>query len=174
MTLISPTDPPAQADTVDANLFRSTMAHFPTFVTVLSSAGPHGPVGCTVNAMMSLSVSPPTVVVSLVNSSSTLRELRAAGRFGISGLSWDQREYMRHFACGDPMHRFDGVAYETHAGVPVLTEAPTRMACMLVDAVPVLDHTLLIGTVTWADQHPRGTPLVYYEQQPHPMAVAPC
>ena len=39
-----------------AQEFRDFMRHWPTGVAIVTTAGPDGPVGCTVNALMSLSV----------------------------------------------------------------------------------------------------------------------
>ena len=52
--------------------FRHFMRHWPTGVAIVTTAGEHGPVGCTVNALMSLSVEPPLLLVSLCVQSRTL------------------------------------------------------------------------------------------------------
>jgi Flavin reductase like domain len=52
--------------------FRHFMRHWPTGVAIVTTADADGPVGCTVNALMSLSVEPPLLIVSLCENSRTL------------------------------------------------------------------------------------------------------
>ena len=65
---------------------------------MVTTAGPSGPLGCTVNALMSLSVEPPLLVVSLGEDSQTLAAIRRTDLFGASILAAEQRELSERFA----------------------------------------------------------------------------
>jgi flavin reductase (DIM6/NTAB) family NADH-FMN oxidoreductase RutF len=154
---------------VDQGVFRAAMAQFPTFVTVVSTAGPDGPLGCTANAVMSLSTEPPSVLVSLMTGSYTLGQAVHNGGFAVNALAWSQRDLTRHFATGDPHRRFDEVPHELQDGVPVLRGASARLVCEVAETVTLLDHTLLVGRVTWSDTCPADGALVYYRHEQHPL-----
>ena len=62
-----------------ADEFRAAMAAVPTPVTVVTSVGDSGPAGATANAIASLSLEPPLMLVCLDHGSRTLAALRASG-----------------------------------------------------------------------------------------------
>lgn len=130
--------------------FREVMAEFPTFVTVVTAAGPDGPVGCTANAVMALSLEPCSLVVSLSSAGRTVRHVERAGRFAINLLAWRQRLLAYQFANPDPARRFDDLPHHSEHGAPVLSDAAATLVCHLDRAVPALDHILLIGRVIWS------------------------
>lgn len=137
------------AGTVDAGSFRRAMAELPTFVTVIATQTAQGPVGCTANAVLSLSLSPSSMLVSLDSGSRTLGHILAAGAFAVNGLAWEQRALCRRFAVGDPARRFDGVDHWLRDGVPVLSDSVVSVGCLVEHTLPVHDHTLLVGRVVW-------------------------
>ncbi|MFJ1797973.1 flavin reductase family protein [Streptomyces sp. NPDC088180] len=150
----------------DGAAFRQAMGRFPTFVTVITSATPDGPSGCTATAVLSLSLEPASVLVSLRTAGRTLAHIRAAGAFAVNVLSWEQRSLAGVFATGDPRRRFDRVAHSHAHGVPVLDGCTATVVCDLSEAVDVLDHTLLIGTARHASWLPRD-PMVLLDGIAH-------
>ncbi|MZE81039.1 flavin reductase family protein [Streptomyces xinghaiensis] len=159
-------------DAVDETSYRRTMSRFPSCVTVITAATPAGATGCTATSVMSLSLRPPTLVVSLRSAGRTLGDVLSAGEFAVNVLSWNQRELCRRFAAGDPRHRFDGVPYSLWDGVPVLDDASATVVCRLAEAVPALDHTLLMGTVRLTRTRV-DTPLVLLDGVGHAVAAPP-
>jgi flavin reductase (DIM6/NTAB) family NADH-FMN oxidoreductase RutF len=154
------------ASPVVANSFRRTMAQLPTSVAVIAADSPDGPVGCTANAVLSLSLSPSSMLVSLSTGSRTLDRILAAGTFSVNGLSWHQRELCARFAIGDPLERFDGVAHEIQRGAPVLPDSVVSVVCRVVQVIPVHDHTLLVGDVLWS-RSTEDTALVLHRGRQH-------
>jgi flavin reductase (DIM6/NTAB) family NADH-FMN oxidoreductase RutF len=134
---------------VAAEDYRHAISRLPTAATVITTLGPAGPVGCTANAVMSLSLKPPSVLLSLATTSRTLADVQKTGRFAVNVLTWSDRRLIRQFATGDCAERFADVPWHEVAGVPVLTRASVTVVCAVRDAVPVLDHTLVIGHVVW-------------------------
>jgi len=66
---------------VPAAEFRNAMSHFATGVTVVTSVGADGtPVGTTANAVTSLSLDPPLILVCFDLGSVTLRAIQGTAR----------------------------------------------------------------------------------------------
>lgn len=146
--------------------YRQTMSRFPKSCTVITTAGADGPVGCTATSIFSLSLRPPSLVVSLGSTSTTLVNVLSSGRFMVNMLSSSQYELSTRFATGDPSRRLDGVPHTWWGDVPVLADTSASLACDLVQVVSVYDHTLVVGAVQWTrtDEH---TPLVLLDGQAH-------
>ncbi|HWG98296.1 MAG TPA: flavin reductase family protein [Pilimelia sp.] len=158
------------AATLDPERFRAAMAQFPTFVTVVTTTGPDGPVGCTVNAVLSLSTRPPSLLVSLASGSRTLTEIRAAGVFAVNALAWRQRDLCEWFAAAAPEERFRRVAYRQELGVPVLSGSAAALVCVVESAVDLFDHQVLVGRIAWADAGAAPRPLVLHRRRLHTLA----
>src|SRR5574342_176081 len=100
---------PAAADqTLTPDRFRRFMTHWPTAVSVVTAQADQAPVGCTVNALMSVSIAPPLLVVSLAVGGGTLDAIVRSRVFAINLLSWDQRELCERFSRRPREERFRG------------------------------------------------------------------
>ena len=104
-------------------------------------------VGCTVSAFLSLSLRPPSLLVSLRHDSGTLGHIRASTAFGLSILSERQAPLVRRFALGRPDERFDGTAFVLSHGVPLVVGAAAAFACGLTAELVVHDRVLLAGDI---------------------------
>lgn len=151
---------------VDEDLFRETMTSFAKCVAVTTALGPHGPVGCTTTSLMSLSVTPPSVLLAFGTGSRTLDDLLTAGRFAVNVLSHEQTPLVRRFATGAAADRFRDTPYTVLAGVPVLHGAAVVMTCRVEKSFTALDHVLVVGTVCHLETAPTA-PLVLVTGQPH-------
>jgi 3-hydroxy-9,10-secoandrosta-1,3,5(10)-triene-9,17-dione monooxygenase reductase component len=142
--------------------FRETMGRFATGVCVVTALSEHGPAGLTTNAVSSLSLEPPLLLVCFDNASRTLPIVREAGRFAVNVLRADQRELAETFA-SKALHeeKFAAATHSVDHGVPVLDDALAWLACDLQALHPGGDHTIGIGAVTQMD-HTDGEPLLYY------------
>src|ERR1700749_637630 len=84
---------------VPAAEFRDAMSHFATGVTVVTSVGADGtPVGTTANAVTSLSLDPPLILVCFDLGSVTLRAIQGHGAFVVNVLAAAQRQVSANFA----------------------------------------------------------------------------
>ena len=147
--------------TVEGDAFRYAMARLPTGVTVVTTRGAHGPQGCTVNAVMSLSLRPPTMLVSFTTGSGTLNQVLESGFFAVNVLPWSARSLARHFAVGTAAQRFANVPWEPEAGIPVLTAASVAAVCEVREAVSMFDHTLVAGAVVWTRTGEQPSTVLY-------------
>ena len=138
------------------------MALVPTPVTVVTAPGESAPAGATANAVASLSLDPPMMLVCLDRGSRTLDAVRAAGRFAVNVLGAEGERHARAFASTAPHPRkWDGVPWTERGGVPVLDEALVWTACELRDLLDGGDHVIVTGTVQELGAR-EGAPLVFH------------
>ncbi|WP_410623410.1 flavin reductase family protein [Amycolatopsis sp. cmx-8-4] len=164
-----PESPPAP-ELVPAEGFRQAIAKLPTGVTVLTTVTGDSPVGCTANAVMSLSADTPSVLVSLGSHSRTLAAILDTGSFAVNTLSWSQRALTRKFASGSPAERFDGVPWQPERRIPVLSAAGVALVCEVGDTAALLDHTVVVGKVVWL-RHTNEAPTVLYGREQYPLGA---
>jgi flavin reductase (DIM6/NTAB) family NADH-FMN oxidoreductase RutF len=77
---------------------RAALGHFATGVTVVTAAGGDTHHGTTANAVSSVSLDPPLLLVCLRDESLTLSAMRESGRFAVNVLHADQEHLARRFA----------------------------------------------------------------------------
>ena len=148
--------------TVDPGRYRSVMGNFATGVTVVTAAGPAGPVGMTANAVASLSLDPLLLLVAFDNSARTLAVVRERRRFGVNVLAAGQEQLARLFASKAPEDaKFAGVAHSVHDGIPVIDDTLAWVGCRLERLVEGGDHTIGIGAVESAEAG-EGRPLLWF------------
>jgi|SRR5947209_8962983 len=146
----------------DERAFRDTIGHFATGVCVVTALGGGGPAGLTTNAVTSLSVDPPLLLVCFDNASRTLQVVRDAGRFAVNILPAGREDLARTFASKRlATDKFAQVTHTVEGGVPVLDCALAWLACEVQALHPGGDHTIGVGAVTAMGQRP-GEPLVFY------------
>jgi flavin reductase (DIM6/NTAB) family NADH-FMN oxidoreductase RutF len=148
---------------VDPVAFRQAASRFVTGVAVLTALDPRGQVcGMTANSFVSISLAPPTVLVS-VKPGRMHDAISAAARYGVNVLPEDGKDLSRHFS-GRPA---DAVpACEIVQGLPRLSGCVAFFACELIRAVDVSDHTLFIAEVSTCD-YSDNLPLVFFSSRYH-------
>lgn len=152
---------------VTPDQFREFMTNWPTAVAIVTARTGGAPAGCTVNALMSLSVEPPLLVVSLATTSHTLQAIREAGSFAVNILCWDQRDLCDRFCLAPQDERFDGVETRLCAGTPVLVDAAASTVCTVAKAMHCADHVLLVGSPQWQSCDTTRPPLVLHRRSHH-------
>lgn len=155
----------------DALAFRKVMGHFVTGVTVVTTFDHAGqPAGITVNALSSVSLEPPLVVVALDRRRFMTPIVHAAGRFAVSILGEHQQALSDCFA-GAPVQpgreAFCGAVWSPgESGLPILDGAIASLECRVVGTHPVGDHDLFIGRVeALANEKNHPQPLLYYRRR---------
>jgi flavin reductase len=144
--------------------FRHAASRFATGVAVLTAIDDNGEIcGMTANSFVTVSLSPPTVLVS-VKPGRMHRSIRAAGRYGVNVLPEGGRDLSTHFA-GRPVA---GTSPDYHlvAGLPRLAACIAFFACEVTRSVDVSDHTLFIAEVSNCD-YSDNTPLVFFSSRYH-------
>jgi len=147
---------------VDAAAFRAACSRFATGVCVVTSMGADGPSGMTANAVTSLSLEPPLMIVCFDRSARTLGAVEHSRRFGIQFLAHDQEALAARFASKLPeAEKFEGVDWRERTGVPALGGCVAGLGCELRELLPGGDHLIAVGEVAelWSAG---GDPLVFY------------
>jgi flavin reductase (DIM6/NTAB) family NADH-FMN oxidoreductase RutF len=131
---------------------RTVMGHFATGVCIVSTRrGDGNPVGTTVNAVTSVSLEPPLLLVCLAHDSETLAAVRASSRFAVSILAEGQEEHSTRFAAKGQRARPREVDFSEHdlggrnVGLPCLPGALATIACRVSTIHRGGDHMIVIG-----------------------------
>ncbi|OGO51079.1 MAG: hypothetical protein A2Z32_06725 [Chloroflexi bacterium RBG_16_69_14] len=150
--------------------FRKVMGHFVTGVTVVTALDGERPFGITVNALSSVSLDPPLVMVALDRRRFLTPIVRAAGRYAVNILSEDQQALSDCFAGAavEPgREAFCGAAWHVGAtGLPLLDGAIATLECAVVETFSAGDHDLFIGRVdALANEPDHPMPLLYFRRR---------
>ncbi len=146
----------------DPKLQRQIMGRFATGVTIVGTTiGGGGTWGMTANAVTSLSLDPPLVLVAVVRESQTHGYLKQARSFAVSILSDSHEEISTRFASLGPKD-FSGLLFKTAVtGAPILEETIGWVDCRLKEILPGGDHDIFIGEIV-AGELRDGRPLLFY------------
>ncbi len=149
---------------VSSASFRAAMGRWATGVSVVTARADGEDAGLTVNALLSVALEPPTVLVSLQRDADTLPVLRKGRGFAVSFLASDQRELSRRFAATVPSpQKFRGVGvHRGVTGAALLDGALATLDCRLVSESPVFDHVLVVGEVVGLEEGREVGPLLFY------------
>jgi flavin reductase (DIM6/NTAB) family NADH-FMN oxidoreductase RutF len=149
---------------VDGLVHRRLMGMWATGVSLVTTHSAGRPVGCTLNALTSLSLDPPSLLVSLQARSRTLEAVRETGLFAVNVLSASQEWVARRFADSSlgPDERFETVAYTEEDGVPVIARCLATFVCEVRETTSLYDHVLVVGRVIDGTVDDDKYPLVFF------------
>ena len=149
--------------------FRSAMRHLTGGVSVITAGRGNDITGMTVTSVSSLSVDPPTLVVSINRGSSSWPLLKRHGVFGVNILTADQLDIAERFTGKDGLKgadRFTGAEWMTRvSGVPLLVGALAAVDCEVEEIVERHSHAILIGRVLDMQISTRTAALAYWQGQ---------
>jgi flavin reductase (DIM6/NTAB) family NADH-FMN oxidoreductase RutF len=151
--------PPAP---IDSRSFRDACSRFVTGVCVVTSFGADGPSGMTANAVTSLSLEPPLMIVCFDRAARTLGAVEHSRRLAIQFLAHDQELVASRFASKLPeADKFELVEWADRGGVPALGGCLAGLGCELRELVPGGDHLIAVVEVVdlWSTE---GDPLVFF------------
>ena len=158
------TTDPARREVAAAD-FRHAMGHFATGVTIVTSIGPDGePVGTTANAVSSLSLDPPLVLVCFDRASVTLEAISTHGAFAVNVLGARQEHLSANFARRGLAAAWDGVRHRRGpTGSPRLEGVLAALECTLEDRLSGGDHEIIVGRVREVETSATATaPLLFW------------
>ena len=144
---------------------RALMRRAPASVAVVTVDTGREQLGLTIASLVSLSLDPPLVGVSIGRQAAMHELLREAGGFAISLLAGGQEWLAQHFARGvPPIAMWSGIATEDGAhGAPLLVGALGWLECRLVSEHETGDHSLFVGEVESVRLGEPAPPLVYHD-----------
>ena len=153
---------------------RALMGHFATGVTVVAAR--HGPLmaGMTANAIATISVDPPILMVSIARKAETHGAIVGSHAFSVSVLADDQEGLAECFAqptTADKLKGFcDAPWHEAETGSPILEGALAYFDCRLTERLPGGDHTIFLGEIVAAGYREDAAPLIWYGSRYHRLA----
>jgi flavin reductase (DIM6/NTAB) family NADH-FMN oxidoreductase RutF len=150
---------------------RELMRRFPAPVAVVTTAADDDErYGLTVGSLVSVSLEPPLVAISIGRESSSHEPIRRAGRFAVSLLSAEQESVAQHFARSGipPIALWRGVDVRDGKCGPLIEGALAWLECTTWAEYPAGDHTLFLGEVVWGELGVDDPGLVYRRGTYHP------
>ena len=147
---------------------RTLMRRFPAGVTVVTAEHESERLGLTVGSLVSLSLEPPLVGISISRQAPLHELLRRAGTFAVSMLAAGQEHLAQHFARSGtpPLVMWTGVSTRTGvAGAPLLAGALGWLECRVWAAYDVSTHSFFVGEVLALEAGEPERPLVYVEHE---------
>lgn len=144
----------------DPRTLRTLFGHFASGVVVVTCGAGADVHGMTANSFVSVSLSPPLLLIGIRREARMHERMRAEPHFGISVLAEDQGNLSRHFA-GQPVPGLTPRFIE-RAGVPILADSLAWMACTRHDEWTTDTHTLFIGRLLDGGHAREGRPLLFY------------
>ncbi len=150
------------AEVIDSRVMRDGLGHFASGVTVVTAAGPDGPLGFTCQSFSSLSLDPPLVAIAPARTSTTWPRLRDVGRFCVNVLAEDQSDLSAAFARSG-VDKFAGVPWRpSRQGSPVLDGVVAWIDCTLWAEYDGGDHTIVAARVLDLGADPDRRPLLFH------------
>jgi flavin reductase (NADH) len=147
---------------------RGLMRLWPHGVSVLTVDHDGDRMGVTISSLVSLSLEPPLIGISVGKQASIYELLRQAGAFAISLLGSGQEDIARRFAAGwPPIVHWEGVATREGEVAPLIEGALGWLEARTRAEHDVGDHTFFVADVLLAEQGPSTSSLVYRDREYH-------
>jgi flavin reductase (DIM6/NTAB) family NADH-FMN oxidoreductase RutF len=146
------------------------MRRFPAPVAIVTTELDGERFGLTVGSLVSLSLEPPLVGISIGKDSSSHEPIRRAAGWAVSLLGSSQGTVARHFARSGipPVALWVGVDVREGARGPLVQGAIGWLECRKVSEHDVGDHTIFVGGVESIELGTPAEGLVYRGGEYHP------
>lgn len=146
---------------------RALFRRWPAGVSVVVADVDGGRAGLTVSSLISLSLEPRLVGISISREASLHELLRDAGEWAASILGGDQDQLAQHFARGvPPIALWNGIAVRDD-DARLLAGAVGWLTARTVDEVRTGDHTFFVGELLTIEDGPATTSLAYVDRRYH-------
>ena len=134
--------------------------------------------GITATSVVSVSMSPPSLLACINTASTVFGPIDRLGSFCVNVLAQEHEQHSARFSSpAEYEARFRFGEWKRHAGMPYLADAQAAIFCEVAHKIVHGSHAIFIGNV----EHvivPRGIkqPLIYYNQSylSHENAVGVC
>jgi flavin reductase len=149
---------------------REVMRRFAAPVAVVTTELEGERFGLTVGSLVSLSLEPPLVGISIGKDSSSHEPIRRAGAWAASLLAGTQVAVAQHFARSGipPLALWVGVEVRDGIRGPLVQGALGWLECRTVSEHEAGDHTVFVGEVERIELGSAGEGLVYRSGGYHP------
>ena len=141
--------------------FRDAIGHFASGVTIITARYGDEDFGVTANAVSSLSLDPPTMLVCLNRASRTQSAVSRSKAFSVNILNESQGDLAVRFATSETdKFRGVGVSYGV-LGNPLLDGALAYLECRVMEELAGGTHAVFLAGVERAERFD-GEPLAYF------------
>lgn len=151
-------------DKFDSDAFRKVCGLWASGVSIITTTDKAGtPFGLTMNAVSSLSLTPPMFLVCVDNNSDTLGPMLETQKFGINMLCSSQQAISNNFA-KKGNDKFDNIDWSFgEFGAPLISGALLSIECSVYNVFEGGDHQIVCGLVKgWINGNEEAGPLLYY------------
>ena len=160
---------PEDALAIDPTEYRNIIGRLPTGVTVITAAEDDGHLhGMTANAVTSLSLEPPMVLVCIDKNAQAHAVIERARAFAVNILGEHQEHLSRLFAISEEPEqgRLRGLAFTTgRTGAPILADCVAYLECRLREIAEGGDHSIFMGEVVAQGVVNDVAPLLFFRGQ---------
>ena len=153
---------------------REVMRHWVTGVSIVTAELDGKVHGMTVGSLVSVSIDPPRIIVTLANQTRTHNMVGQTGLFGVTLLAADQQSIADRFAgvIPDEGDRMSGLSIVRLAqDIPVIADGLGTLACKVVHVYNMPNSTLFIGEVLEARKEEKSTALIYGNRNYHQLEL---
>ncbi|MBA4383641.1 MAG: hypothetical protein C0410_02800 [Anaerolinea sp.] len=153
---------------------REVMRHWVTGVSVVTAEYEGKIHGMTVGSLVSVSIDPPRIVVTLATQTRTHKMVTQTGLFGVTLLAADQQIIADRFAgvIPDEGDRMSGLSVlHMAANIPVIADGMGQLACRVIHQYDMPNSTLFVGEVLEARKEDKSTALVYGNRNYHQLEL---
>ncbi|MDQ0503354.1 flavin reductase family protein [Xanthobacter agilis] len=161
VTPAAPSEPSAAA-----LAFRGAMRKLAGAVSVLTVGAGESRTGLTATSVSSLSVEPPTLLICVNRSSSSMAALTAHRSFAINVLRPHHQPLADQFAGKGGLkgpERYQGAEWtRLETGTPVLADALAAFDCELEEIIERHSHAIVVGRVLASRVTETAEPLLYW------------
>lgn len=155
---------------VSSDELRQALRQFASGVTIVTTQHEGIRYGITVSAFASVTLEPPTVMVSINSASQLADMIQESQTFAVHILAEDQEGLSQRFSAAiDGNEKFGNLPIaEGVNGIPILNHTLARFECVLDRTIHVGTHVVMFGKVVGTVSHPDPAwPLLYYHREYH-------
>ena len=160
---------PPRQPVVGNSEFRSAMAAMASTVSVVTARRGDERIGRTVTSVLSLSMNPPAILVSIDIMSRLADLIAKTGGYSIAMLADDQAAVADAFAGRVELEeRFSHASWgEWPSGHPMLLGAVTALDCDVIGSMETGTHVLFAGAIIEAETTTSRSPLLWQRHHYH-------
>jgi flavin reductase (DIM6/NTAB) family NADH-FMN oxidoreductase RutF len=150
---------------VDGEAQRALFRRWPAGVSVVVAEWEGRRAGLTVSTLVSVSLDPPLVAISLGRAASLFEVLDEAGEWAVSILARDQDFLAQHFSWSvPPLVQWDGIAVRDD-DPRLIVGAVGWMVVQTVERFDAGDHVIFLGASRFLEEGPGQGGLVYHDRR---------
>lgn len=155
--------------------FRAAMRRLAAGTCAVTVRHENGLLGLTATSVTSLSIAPPSLLVSIRTQSFVLQALRREKAFSIHILGEDQAREANALAGRLGSEPRAGLVAWCHHGSdpPRLAGATGHIDCTVAKFLPVFSHVVVVGVVATIELSANDRPLVYFDGAFHSLKPEP-